>query len=165
MESLGILRSTFSFCTDYKSSIIDFWHYKTSFTTILSNFCQLQPKNIHSLANLTKKRRKIWQLNSDMRCIPSSEGAPSSALGWDSTPWAGSEGRDTQFWLSRLHNTLRVSIWGAVWQHRPPHNISDMHSPCLSSLISCKPVQLEGDCSVLQRESPTLLPLLLSLHL
>lgn len=82
----------FSSCT---SSVIDFWHYKTSFTTILSNFCQVQPGTIHNPADLTKKRHKLWQHNSDTRCTSTCKRAPTSSLGWGSNTsgWVWAQGR------------------------------------------------------------------------
>lgn len=146
MESLGAVRSPFSLCTDYKSSVIDFWHYKTSFTTTLSNFCQLQPENIHSLADLTKKdirsgsQTQIGDAFQPARGLPAAPRAGTQHLGM---------GLRAEFWLSRLHSTVRLSIWEAVWYHRPPQSTPVVHSLHLSSLISCKPAQLEDDHNVL----------------
>lgn len=91
----------FSSCT---SSVIDFWHYKTSFTTILSNFCQVHPGTIHNPADLTKKDMNSGSTIQTQDALQPPRVLPPAPWAEAPTPQAGFEHRDAAFCFSRLHN-------------------------------------------------------------
>lgn len=112
--SLITAEPPFSSCT---SSVIDFWHYKTSFTTILSNFCQVQPGTIHNPADLTKKDINSGSTIQTQDALQPPRGLPPA-------PWA--EAPTPQVGLSS--GTQRSASQGCATYHRPTHNVSFVHS-------------------------------------
>lgn len=99
--SLITAEPPFSSCT---SSVIDFWHYKTSFTTILSNFCQVQPGTIHNPADLTKKDINSGSTIQTQDALQPPRGLPPAPWAEAPTPQAGFELRNAAFCFSRLRN-------------------------------------------------------------
>lgn len=103
-----------------QSSITDFWCYKTSFTTIPSNFCHLQSENIHSPVDLKKKATSSGSTTH----ICDAPWPPPAPWPGSQMPAEGSERRDAPFYFSRLHNLGWLNIWGdytVPWTF-PQHN-------------------------------------------